>query len=148
LELQTGLVLPTAVLALGLLASPTRQVRAALASSFAQEHVRASLARGASPSRALFVHALRTALLPVATLATLEAPMALGGAFVVERVFGLDGLGEATIAAVRTRDTSWLMAVSILTAATAAVGVIITDLAYVLFDPRIVPGVLQQRRNG
>lgn len=148
LELQTGLLLPTVVLALGLLASPTRQVRAALASAFAQEHVRASLARGASTSRALFVHALPSALLPFFTLATLEAPMALGGAFVVERVFGLDGLGEATIAAVRTRDTGWLMAVSIMTAATAAFGVIITDLAYIMLDPRLVPGVLQQRRNG
>lgn len=148
LEIQTGLLLPTIVLALGLLASPTRQVRAALASSFSQEHIRASLARGASTSRALFVHALPTALLPFFTLATLEAPMALGGAFVVERVFGLDGLGEATIAAVRIRDTSWLMAVSILTAATAAFGVIFTDLAHVMLDPRLIPGVLQQRRDG
>lgn len=148
LELQTTLLLPTVVLALGLLASPARQVRAALASSFAQEHVRASLARGASTSRALFVHALPTALLPFFTLATLEAPMALGGAFVVERVFGLDGLGQATIAAVQTRDTGWLMAVSIMTAATAAFGVIITDLAHIMLDPRLVPRVLQQRREG
>lgn len=148
LALQTDLVLPTVILALGLLASPTRQLRAALASAFAQEHVAAARARGASPSRALFVHALPTALLPFFTLATLEAPMALGGAFVVERVFGLDGLGEATIAAVRMRDTSWLMAVSILTAAIAAFGVIITDLAYVALDPRLAPAVLQQRRDG
>lgn len=148
LELQTGLLLPTVVLALGLLASPTRQVRAALASVFAQEHVRASLARGASTSRALFVHALPTALLPFFTLATLEAPMALGGAFVVERVFGLDGLGQATIAAVHARDTSWLMAVSILTAATAAFGVIFTDLAHIMLDRRLIPGVLQERRKG
>lgn len=148
LELHTGLVLPTILLSLGLLASPTRQVRAALASASAQEHVRASIARGASPSRALFVHALPTALLPFVTLATLEAPMALGGAFVVERVFGLDGLGEATIAAVRARDTSWLMAVSILTAATAALGVIITDLSYIALDRRLVAAVLQQKRRG
>ncbi len=147
LELQTGLGLPTVLLALGLLASPARQVRAALASAFSQEHVRAAIARGASPSRALFVHALPTALLPFFTLATLEAPMALGGAFVVERVFGLDGLGQATIAAVRDRDTDWLMAVSILTAATAAFGVIITDLAHVMLDRRLIPKVLQERRS-
>jgi ABC-type dipeptide/oligopeptide/nickel transport system permease component len=147
LKLQTGLLLPMFVLALGLLASPTRQLRAALASVFSQEHVRASLARGASTSRALFVHALPTALLPFFTLVTLEAPMALGGAFVVERVFGLDGLGEATIAAVHTRDTDWLMAVSILTAATAALGVIITDLAHIMLDRRLAPRVLQERRE-
>ncbi len=147
LPMERGLLLPTVVLALGLLAAPTRQVRTSLASAFAQEHVRASLARGSSRTRALFVHALPTALLPFVTLAALEAPMALGGAFVVERVFGLDGLGEATIAAVRTRDTSWLMAVSIMTAATAALGVIITDIAYIVLDPRLVSGVLQRRPN-
>lgn len=148
LGVQTGFLLPIVVLALGLLASPTRQVRAALASAFAQEHVLASVARGASRTRALFVHALPTALLPFFTLATLEAPMALGGAFVVEHVFGLDGLGRATIDAVHSRDTSWLMAVSILTAATAALGVIITDLAHIMLDRRLIPGVLQERRKG
>lgn len=147
LELPTGFVLPIIVLALGLLASPTRQVRAALTTVYAQEHVRAAMARGASRSRALFVHALPTALLPFFTLATLEAPMALGGAFVVERIFGLDGLGQATITAVHTRDTSWLMAVSILTAATAAFGVIITDLAHIALDWRLIPAVLQEKRK-
>ena len=91
------------------------------------------------------MHALRNALLPVVTLATLEAPMALGGAFVVERVFGLEGLGEATIGAVQTRDTSWLMAVSIFTAATATLGVIITDLAYTALDPRLAATILRTR---
>ncbi len=143
-----GLVLPTLVLALGLVAAPARQARAALASAFAQDHVRASLARGASRTRALLVHALPGALLPVVTLATLEAPMALGGAFVVERVFGLEGLGAATIVAVQSRDTSWLMAVSIFTAATATLGVIFTDLAYTALDPRLAASIRRQRPRG
>ncbi len=139
------LLLATFVLALGLVAAPARQARVALASVFAQEHVRASLGRGASRARALVVHALPSALLPVITLAALEAPMALGGAFVVERVFGLEGLGAATIAAVQMRDTSWLMAVSIFTAATATLGVILTDLAYTALDPRLAASILRTR---
>jgi peptide/nickel transport system permease protein len=140
-----GLGLATIVLALGLVAAPARQARGALASSLSQDHVRASLARGASRAAALVRHALPAALLPVVTLATLEAPMALGGAFVVERVFGLQGLGAATIAAVQTRDTSWLMAVSIFTAATATLGVIITDLALAALDPRLAASILRRR---
>ncbi|MRG97703.1 ABC transporter permease [Polyangium spumosum] len=140
-----GLFLPTVVLALGLVAAPARQARVGLASAFEQDHVRASLARGASRARALFVHALPSALLPVVTLATLEAPMALGGAFVVERVFALEGLGAATIVAVQSRDTSWLMAVSIFTAATATLGVILTDLVYTRLDPRLAQSILRQR---
>jgi ABC-type dipeptide/oligopeptide/nickel transport system permease component len=93
------------------------------------------------------VHGLRNALLPVVTLAVLEPPLALGGAFVIEHVFGLHGLGEATILAVRARDTNWLMALSIFTAAIAALGVIATDLAYVLIDPRLAHAVLSRRRR-
>ncbi|MEZ4307163.1 MAG: ABC transporter permease subunit [Polyangiaceae bacterium] len=68
----------------------------------------------------VLVHGLRHAIIPTATLTALEAPMALGGAFVLERVFGLGGLGEATIRAVEHRDIPWLMALSFFAA--AAVG--------------------------
>jgi ABC-type dipeptide/oligopeptide/nickel transport system permease component len=141
----TGLALPIFVLALGLVAAPTRQARTALTAASSQEHVRSAVARGASRFGAFFRHALPSALLPIVTLATLEAPMALGGAFVVERVFGLEGLGAATIAAVQTRDTSWLMAVSIFAAGAASLGVIVTDLAYVALDPRLSASVLGRR---
>jgi peptide/nickel transport system permease protein len=81
------------VLGLGLVAAPTAQQSASLSLALSADHVRAARARGAGRVRAVFVHALRNALLPVGTLATLEGPMALGGAFVVERVFALHGVG-------------------------------------------------------
>jgi ABC-type dipeptide/oligopeptide/nickel transport system permease component len=83
----------------------------------------------------------------VVTLAALEAPTALGGAFVVERVFGLEGLGEATIRAVEARDTTWLMALALLAACAAALLVIAADLAYVLVDPRLGRHVLSEARR-
>lgn len=144
---QRGLFLPTVVLALALVAAPTRQQRGALAAVLHQEILRAALARGASRFRAIVVHGLRNALLPVVTLAVLEPPLALGGAFVVEHVFGLHGLGEATILAVQARDQNWLMALSIFTAAIAALAVIATDIAYVLIDPRLAQAVLSRRRR-
>jgi ABC-type dipeptide/oligopeptide/nickel transport system permease component len=143
----SGLLVPAAVLALALIAAPTRQQRSALATVLSHDLVRAALARGASRARAVVVHGLRNALLPVVTLAVLEPPMALGGAFVVEHVFGLHGLGEATILAVQARDTNWLMALSIFTAFIAALGVIATDLAYVLIDPRLAAFVVSRRRR-
>jgi ABC-type dipeptide/oligopeptide/nickel transport system permease component len=79
------------------------------------------------------------------TLAALEPPLALGGAFVVERAFDLHGLGEAMIRAVSERDTSWLMAISICAAAMAACFVILTDLAYILLDPRLSQGITRQK---
>ena len=101
--------------------------------------------RLAQSRRAVFVHALRNALLPVGTLATMEGPMALGGAFVVERVFSLHGLGEATIVAVQQRDTGWLMAISMVAALIAALVVVAGDLAAIVIDPRLGPAVLARR---
>ncbi len=68
--------------------------------------------------------------------------MALGGAFVVERVFSLHGLGEATIAAVQQRDTSWLMAISMIAALIATLVMVAGDLVLVVIDPRLRPAIL------
>ncbi len=142
---SAGVVASTVVLALALLAAPTAQQNASLSLVISQDYVRAATARGAGHARAVFVHALRNALLPVATLLTTEGPMALGGAFVVERVFSLHGVGEATITAVHRHDTSWLMAISLIAALVAVVGVLVADLAAVAIDPRLRPALLARR---
>jgi ABC-type dipeptide/oligopeptide/nickel transport system permease component len=136
------------VLAPALVAAPTAQQRSALLLAMSQDHVRAAIARGSSRARAVLVHGLRTALVPVATLATLEGPMALGGAFVGERVLGLRGIGELTMLAVQRRDIAWLMAISMSAALIAAVFVVAADLAYVVLDPRIAGAVLGKRGRG
>jgi len=144
-----SLLLPTLLLALGLVAAPAGQQRAALHSAVFSEHALAARARGSSLLRVVVVHGLRHALFPTATLTTLEAPMALGGAFVLERVFGLGGLGEATLRAVEQRDIAWLMALSFFAAAFAAIGVFLTDMVYAIADPRVTSSVLDgARRRG
>lgn len=142
-----NLVLPTALLALGLVAAPAGQQRAALLAAKFFDHVVAARARGAGLLRVVLVHGLRHAIIPTATLTTLEAPMAIGGAFVLERVFGLGGLGEATIRAVEQRDIAWLMALSFFTAGAAAIGVFLTDTIYALADPRATSPALDGRRR-
>jgi ABC-type dipeptide/oligopeptide/nickel transport system permease component len=133
------------ILALALLAAPTAQQSASLSLALSSEYVRAAKARGAGGVRVVVVHALRNALLPVGTLATLEGPMGLGGAFVVERVFSLHGIGEATIRAVQERDVAWLMAISMTAALGAALAVVLGDLAAVVVDPRLAPAILAKR---
>jgi ABC-type dipeptide/oligopeptide/nickel transport system permease component len=125
------------VLATGLLAAPTLQLADSLAGARPQEYCQAALARGTSSLRTTGVHALRRALLPVLTLATLEGPLALGGAFVVERAFHLEGVGESTIAAVRSGDQSWLMAISIAGSVLASLCIFASDLAHAAVDPRL-----------
>jgi peptide/nickel transport system permease protein len=143
-----GVLAAVVVLGVGLSAAPATQQGAALSAALSEDYVRAAAARGASRARALSVHALRNALLPIATLATLEGPMALGGAFVVERVFSLRGVGEATIRAVERRDIAWLMAISMVAALIAAGCVVLADLASVALDPRLGPAVLARKGRG
>lgn len=143
----TALVVPTLVLAAGLLAAPTHHFRSALITALSEDYARAAVARGASPIGVARTHALRSALVIGVTLAALEPPLALGGAFVIERVFDLEGLGAATLRAVETRDIAWLMAVSLILAVIAAVGVILTDLAHAAADPRVGPALLGRRRR-
>ena len=144
---STGIFGAALTLSLALIAAPTGQQRGALAATLTTDYVVAARARGATLTRATLVHGLRNALLPVLTLAALEAPMALGGAFVAERVFGLHGLGEATIDAVRSRDTGWLMALSIASAGLAAVFVILSDLLCTLLDVRLGPAMMNRKRS-
>lgn len=136
-----------AVLALGLIAAPTRQLRSMIASVMVQDYTRAAMARGASRTRTLVAHGLRASLVPFVSLASVEPPLALSGAFVVEQVFGLPGLGEAMIHAVKVRDIDWLMAFSILAALTAALLVTATDLAHGFLDPRMEAGIQRQKER-
>ncbi len=135
------------LLGLVLVADPTHQQRAELVPVLAEDYVRAAIARGAGPLRVLFVHGLRNAMLPVVTRAALELPVALTACFVLEHVFALSGLGQATLEAVRLHDTSWLMALSVTAAAVAVVSLVISDVSYSLLDPRLRHALMQRSRR-
>ncbi len=139
----SGHELPLAVvlLAMGLLAGPTRQGQFALDGIRFRDFVRASTSKGGSAARSVAARARGHALMPLSTTALAELPLALGGAFVIERVFGLRGLGEATIRAVKLHDLGWLMTISLATAVFAAFAALCTDLLYAVIDRRVARGV-------
>ena len=76
-------------------------------------------------------------MLPTVTLAGLQFPALLGGAFVVEEVFGVPGIGYETIRAVEAHDTAWLVSIALLTAVVTILALAASDVAYGLLDPRI-----------
>jgi peptide/nickel transport system permease protein len=122
-----------------------RQQRAALLDVLGQDFVRTARAKGLSEGRTLVVHALRAALLPTVTLAGMQLPALLGGALVVEEVFALPGLGWETLRAVEVHDARWLVAVVLLVATISTLGLLASDVAYGLLDPRVRDA---QRRIG
>ncbi|HEY3822450.1 MAG TPA: ABC transporter permease subunit [Polyangiaceae bacterium] len=138
--------LAVTALALGSMATLSRWQRSAMLDVVRQDFVRTARAKGLPAWRVAVVHALRNALMPTVTLAGLHLPVLLGGAFVVEEVFGLPGIGFETIRAIEAHDAAWLMAVILASAVAVTMGLVASDVAYGALDPR-VREVLSRRQE-
>lgn len=137
LDVARHLVLPTMVLAMFYMAIYARMTRAAMIEVASQDFVRVARAKGLSPGRILRAHVLRNALLPVVTMAGLQAGAMVGGAVLIETVFAWPGIGRLLYDALAQRDYSLLLGTFLFTAALAVALNVVTDLVYTLVDPRI-----------
>ena len=137
LDVMRHLVLPAATLALGSYMGTARYVRAALDEAMGQDFILAARSRGVSERRLLWRHALPHALLPLVTLAGLHLPQLLGGAVVVEVVFGWPGLGRVAVEAIGARDYPVIMATTLLSAVLVTAGSLLADVGYRRADPRV-----------
>jgi ABC-type dipeptide/oligopeptide/nickel transport system permease component len=133
---RASVVLAVAALAAGSVATLSRWQRAAMLDVVRQDYVRTARAKGLPMWRALVVHALRNALMPTVTLAATHLPFLLGGAMVVEEIFGLRGIGFETLRAIESHDAPWLMAVLAASAAAVTLGLLFSDVAHGVLDPR------------
>ncbi len=131
------LTLPVATLVLGGFMGTARYLRASLDEALGQDYILAARARGLCERRVVLGHALRNALLPVITLLGLSVPFLLGGAFVVEVVFGWPGMGRVTIEAIWARDYPVIMATTMLAGTAVVAGSTLADLLYRWADPRV-----------
>jgi ABC-type dipeptide/oligopeptide/nickel transport system permease component len=131
------LTAPVIALSLASVAALSRYQRAATLETIVLDYVRTAKAKGASATRQVLVHALRNAMLPTVTLAGLQFPALLGGAFVVEEVFAVPGMGYETIRAVEAHDVPWLVAIALVTAVITTFALIASDVAYGALDPRL-----------
>jgi len=132
-----GIVLPVIALSTVAIAAMTQTQRAAMLEALGQDYVRTARAKGARTLRVAVVHALRNALVPTVTLAGVQLPALIGGAFVVEEVFGVQGIGWETLRAIEARDVAWIVAVTLLCAVVTTASLVTSDIAYGLLDPRV-----------
>jgi oligopeptide transport system permease protein len=130
------LVLPVIALALPAAGAIAKLARAGLAEVLGQDHIRMARARGLSRSRILIVHALRPALVPVASYLGPAAAGLLTGAVVIETVFALPGLGRYFVQGALNRDYPLVLGVVTLYAALIILFNLFADLAYGWLDPR------------
>lgn len=130
-------ILPVLTLALPNAAFLLRITRVTMLETLRQDYIRTARAKGASEKRVIFRHALKNTLLPVVTTLGLSFANLLGGAIVVEAVFGLPGLGEVILDALVLKDVPVVMASVILIAVLFMLIVLIVDILYAYIDPRI-----------
>jgi peptide/nickel transport system permease protein len=136
-DIARHLLLPAITLGLFYIAVYTRLTRAAMIEAAGQDWVRTARAKGASESRVLRVHVLRSALLPVITFAGLQAGQLIGGAVLVETVFTWPGVGRLAFEALLGRDYNVLLGILLCTSCFVVLANMITDVLYVLADPRV-----------
>lgn len=132
------LVLPIAALTIVSLAGWIRYQRAAMLNVLNELYLRTARSKGLSEREVIFKHALRNALLPTITLLGLSLPGLFSGAYFIEFVFSIPGMGYLGINAIFQRDYPTVMALTMLTAVFVVLGNLLADIGYGLADPRIV----------
>jgi oligopeptide transport system permease protein len=134
------LILPVVALSLPVMGGVAKLARAGMSEIMGQDHIRAARARGIAPLTILRRHALRPALVPVASYLGPAAASLLTGAVVIETVFGLPGLGRYFVQGALNRDYPLVLGVVTLYAALIILFNLFADLIYGWLDPRMRQG--------
>lgn len=118
--------------------APTlRLFRSFVLDEVGQDYVRTARAKGVSERRVMWVHVLRNAAIPILTYVMSNLPALLIGAFLLERFFGIPGIGREVILAVERSDFPVIKAITVYVAAATMVFNLLTDLLYQAVDPRV-----------
>lgn len=136
-DLLTHLIMPAAILSILDIARWNRYVRGSMLEVVQQDYLRTARAKGLCEKSVIVRHALRNALIPVATLMGLSLPSLVGGALVTETIFGWPGMGRLAYHAATKRDYPVIMGVLVMSAILVLLGNLLADAAYSLLDPRI-----------
>lgn len=131
------LVLPTATLILGQMAIISRYQRSSMLDVLGSDFVRTAQAKGLTRRRALFKHALRTALIPSATLLAYSIGLLLVGATFTEKIFGWHGMGEWFVDSITASDINAVAAITCFAGLLVLIAGLLSDVAYALLDPRV-----------
>ena len=126
------------VIGLAVSIAPTlRLFRSFVLDEAGQDYVRTARAKGLSERRVMWVHVLRNAAIPIITHVMSNLPALLIGAFLLERFFGIPGIGREVILAVERSDFPVIKAITVYVAAATMLFNLLTDLMYQAVDPRV-----------
>lgn len=130
-------IIPAAILGLGLSGSVMRLTRAQMLDVMRQDYIRTASAKGLRERSVVIRHALKNALIPVTTLIALQIPLVIGGTVVLETIFSIPGMGAYLVTAATASDYTVIQAVNLLVAIVVLTANLTTDVTYAYLDPRI-----------
>lgn len=136
-ERMEYLILPTFVFAAGFIALFSRYVRTSTLEVMNQDYIRTARAKGLSSQTVYFRHAARNAMIPVATLLGPIITNVWGGATIIETVFAWPGIGRVAFTSAIQQDFPVVMGITIIAAVGTILGFLLSDILYVMIDPRI-----------
>jgi peptide/nickel transport system permease protein len=134
------MVLPALTLALAEWPGIMRVLRSDMIATLQEDYIALAKAKGLTPRRILFVHALKPSSLTLVTITGINIGRLIGGALIVETIFALPGIGRLLIGAIYTRDLIILQGVVLLVASGFVIVNFIVDMLYAVLDPRIRHG--------
>ena len=132
-----GMILPVVTLALYPMAYTTRLTRSSMLDVLGQDYIRTARAKGVPAAKVIFGHALKNSLIPVITYCGPMLAYIVTGSLVVEKIFGLPGLGREFVNSITGRDYPLIMGTTIILATLIVIMNLISDIMYKVVDPRI-----------
>lgn len=136
-SLIVHLIMPSAAIAFGIVGRFIKQTRGSMLEVLNEEYIKTARSKGIKEIKVIIFHALRNAMIPIVTAIGLTAPFLIGGAVVIEQIFGWPGLGTLMNVSIIARDYPAVMGGAVIICVVVLVCNLIVDLIYAWLDPRI-----------
>jgi peptide/nickel transport system permease protein len=137
LDMTWHLILPVVCLSYGGFAFYSKLARTSLLETLGTDYVRTARAKGLPERVVLYRHAFRNGLLPLITVAASFLPALITGSIVIETIFSLNGMGRLVISSLTANDRELFLSVSTIVLILQLIGFLLSDILYVVADPRV-----------
>lgn len=138
-------IMPVFTLCLPCAANIIRLTRSSMLETIRQDYVRTARAKGLPERTVIWKHAFRNALLPVITVIGINFGYQLGGAVLIESIFGISGVGSLTVSSIRQKDIPQTTASILFLAFIYVVIMLVVDVLYAYIDPRLKSKIVKSR---
>lgn len=130
-------LIPAFALGFGTLAVVSRLMRTSMLDVLNQDYIKTAKAKGLSQRKIIWKHAVRNAIMPVVTVMGPQTAAILTGAFVVEKIFAIPGMGKFFVTSIQTNDFTLIAGTTIFYGAFLIIANLVVDVLYCFIDPRV-----------